>query len=303
MKKLYLFPCLLCLQLYCFGQGQSFIHFPDSTYWHLTHLNGNDYPCTSYSKTDVLEYFDGDTVINSINYRIIREKYLGFYYGSCGNKVIYHTAYIREDTTANKVFLFKNEKDTLLYDYTLQVGDTLKGWHANPFSDNFVIQIDTIFLRNKYRRVWYFDVLNNIGIVEGYGTIERGVKASLFFFGVGPYTETRLTCLNDTLGPILYQPFYFNTQCFPYSISENTTNTGLHIYPNPTQTGFTMQIKEYVFTDVSITVRNTLGKICHQQTIASQEHYINTETWAKGVYLIEAFSENILLGRQKLIKQ
>lgn len=90
---------------------------------------------------------------------------------------------------------------------------------------------------------------------------------------------------------------------FAWSIAENNMNTSLHIYPNPHQNSFTLHIKEPVSSDdISITVRNTLGTVCYQQTITGKEHYVSTETWAKGVYLVEAFSENILLGRQKLIK-
>jgi len=281
MKRIYF---SLPLFFVCFfAQGQGFIHFPDSTYWHLSHLNGYDFPCTNYSKTDVLEYFEGDTVINSINYRIIREKYLGFYYGSCGNKVFYHTTYIREDTISNKVFLFKNGKDTLLYDYTLQVGDTIKGWHANPFSDNMVIQIDTIFLRNKFRRVWYFDVINNIGIVEGYGTIGRGVKASLFFFGVGPYTETRLTCLDDTLGPIVYQPLYFNTQCFPYSVNDiNDSSQHFSFYPNPAQDVLHI---ETTLPNSTFVIYDITGKQMRQTELKGTIAQIDISSLPAGLYV------------------
>lgn len=87
------------------------------------------------------------------------------------------------------------------------------------------------------------------------------------------------------------------------SVEEFSLFNNMHIYPNPHQNSFTLHVKEPVFSDISITVRNTLGTVCYQHTITGKEHYVSTETWAKGVYLVEAFSENILLGRQKLIKQ
>jgi hypothetical protein len=257
-------------------------------------------PCYNNAKAYVLEYFDGDTTINLLKYRIIREKYLGCYSGSCGDCNVYYKTYLREDTVENKVYLYVNGNDTLIYDYNWQVGDTVEGWHADPngWITVTIAKVDTIFLRNKNRRVWTFGGIYQ-KVVEGYGTSGCGVKAPVFGF---EYEAVYLTCLNDTIGPVLYPNLYTGSPCFPYSVEENTTNTGLHIYPNPAQTGFTLQIKEYVLSDVSITVRNTLGKICYQQTITSQEHYINTETWAKGIYFIEASSENTLLGRQKLVK-
>jgi hypothetical protein len=91
-----------------------------------------------------------------------------------------NAAWLREDTNARKVYIYDQgafpTSDQLLYDFALNVGDTLKSYYASS-SPTVLVSIDTITLHNGESRKkytfdhWSFGATYIEGIGGGFGFV------------------------------------------------------------------------------------------------------------------------------------
>ncbi|NUM51116.1 MAG: hypothetical protein HUU48_08365 [Flavobacteriales bacterium] len=149
MKKYYFFILHLFF-LYTAANGQGFIHFPDSTYWHLRHSSVGGNPCMNSSKTYVLEYLDGDTVINSIFRYYLDSSYIDSavaYLSEQGNTearcaIVPICFQYGSDTATACAHLAAISQSA---DSLMQTTDTLRGKRLRNFCDLY-----TLLFRVKY---------------------------------------------------------------------------------------------------------------------------------------------------------
>lgn len=138
----------------------------------------SDWNCGTYRY--VQYYMAGDTVIDGTAYKIIDQSVSIWYGGGCTCQVPEDLGegYLREDTAARKVYwrIPGSDTDALLYDFTLEPGDTLNGLAGNTDmcgSFVFTVQsIDSILMGSSYRkRINFFaDPCNPFSIIEGVGS-------------------------------------------------------------------------------------------------------------------------------------
>jgi len=139
----------------------------------------SDWNCGTYRY--VQYYMAGDTVIDGTTYKIIGQS-VSSEYGSCscGIPGDVGEGFLREDTMAHKVYWrFPGaSSDTLLYDFTLELGDTLRGLYGNTGLCSqaiFTVQsIDSVLVGSSYRKRINFsdidiDPCNPTSIIEGVG--------------------------------------------------------------------------------------------------------------------------------------
>lgn len=167
-------PCSLAL-----AQTSVYHPFPDSNaVWGMMAWC-SDWNCGTYRY--VQYYMAGDTVIDGTAYKIIGQSVSGDFEGcSCSIPEDVGAGFLREDTAAHKVYWrFPGaSSDTLLYDFTLELGDTLRGLYGNTGLCSeaiFTVQsIDSVLVGNGYRRRINFsdvdiDPCNPTSIIEGVG--------------------------------------------------------------------------------------------------------------------------------------
>lgn len=156
MKKIYILSILFFQVLYCMAQKNDYIPFPSDfivySYKKLFNSERLDYSTVRYE-------IHGDTILNGIPY---------FKYYVDEDKPDPTTGYplgltdfkkfgggIRNDTLAKKVYFYSSELKTeeLLYDFDLQVGDTLfknDGYHFYrsllPSPSIMPVKIDTVWV-------------------------------------------------------------------------------------------------------------------------------------------------------------
>lgn len=145
MKKLLLFALIhLCL-LNGFAQNSKYIPFPSNmiAYAYLEYANssGNQYYSTKRFE------IQGDTLINGLHYSLWLTS------TSTSNMVQKKMGGIRNDIAAKKVYayLFDTNKEELLYDFDLHVGDTLFKerdfkFYRSLFSGEYWSHIDTVWV-------------------------------------------------------------------------------------------------------------------------------------------------------------
>ncbi|MGB3870202.1 MAG: T9SS type A sorting domain-containing protein [Flavobacteriales bacterium] len=153
--------------------------FPDSNaVWGMI-AGCTDWNCGTYRY--VQYYMAGDTVIDGNGYKIIDQSVSSDYEScSCGIPGDVGEGFLRENLVTRKVYwrFPGSTADTLLYDFTLELGDTLRGLYGNTGLCSqaiFTVQsIDSVLVGSGYRRrVNFSDIdiapCNPTSIIEGVG--------------------------------------------------------------------------------------------------------------------------------------
>lgn len=289
-----------------FANAQNFIHFPDSAYWRVDWAYNDPFVCnvTYYYSY----YWGGDTIIDSNNYKKLMSSGWTFtgdiICENPPNPIIGYVGAIREDTVANKVFFRPTwgfPVDTLLYDYNLNVGDTIKGYLPS-FNNITVDSIDSVLIGNTYHRRWILDNQEEGAIIEGigstYGLIEHiGVQF------LGGYLSG-LICIKDSSGVLatcnslapsqtsMFWTFTSNMPCqliIGTKINEYTiAQEILHLFPNPTTGLFTLQ-GNYELPTV-IELYDITGRKVKELRVTGPDSYrdglqVDVSSLAKGLYV------------------
>jgi hypothetical protein len=127
-KHLLLFTLLLFMLKKADGQTNIYHPFPDSSaLWNET---SSWYNPPGWEYNPQIEFFGGDTIILTTHYKKIMASGYDSYPSlsqTCCNYVNLYLGAMRQDTAHKKIYFCKatTTKDTLLYDFNLQVGDTI----------------------------------------------------------------------------------------------------------------------------------------------------------------------------------
>ena len=200
MKKImrFLLTIVLMLILATSVQATTYFPFPENNatwnfHWSLIGMYG-DYE-ENYSIT-----ISGDTTINSLTYRKLITPFantisLRGYKGA-----------FRQDIAAKKIYYVPRNETTeqLLYDFTLQVGDTVKGYtQANLQQKDTIKSIDSVLVGNSYRKRWLVNSSYNIYFIEGIGStyglfeLSPGNTPDFPDFSINCYRESSQTLYPD----------------------------------------------------------------------------------------------------------
>jgi len=172
MKKLILFVSCFCTVL-SFSQTSVYYPFPDSSAsWNVDYSN---YQC---QWGDSHEYYsiilDRDTVIGSQVYHKLQVPYIKLIWAGCPqyHQPGYYGA-IRSDIPDRKVYFYPVDgtEEQLLYDFTLEVGDTVQGYLKSWWdSQDTVIAIDSVLVGEEFRKRWFINQWYDIYLIEGVGS-------------------------------------------------------------------------------------------------------------------------------------
>ena len=163
---------------------------------------------------------------------------------------------LRDDTAARKVYFYNQSNEILLYDFSVQAGDTIHGnannYHNNWRNDLIVHSVDSLFFNGSYhRRInlrMAFSLNNDIlpaAWVEGMGNQVRGI---VFPSGTLPNNGqwNELICMYQGSQPIYHNmtdwnkfdtgSLIFNDCPFSSGVgirSETLASLRVQLYPNP----------------------------------------------------------------------
>jgi hypothetical protein len=241
MKTLLLF--LLLLSTYP-ANAQSFVTIPTmNAQWNCTYFQG--WFSGSDNGTDGREMSyvtSGDTTIGGITYcKLNRSSYYissAYYSGVHYYSSIYEgTSYagsFRNDSINRRVYFMpvdsSNEK--LLYDFSLQVGDTVGDWwnsDYNPMMYTIIIEAeDSVLINGAYRRrLKLTETANDPGyLIEGIGSTYGLLNPLTYFENFGS-----LECFNVN-GQTLY-PDAASACLLIDKITEQSPSSLFNIHPNP----------------------------------------------------------------------
>lgn len=296
MKKILL---LFSVLLVHFANGQTSVYhpFPDSNaVWNIHY----QFYCFSNGTAD--EYYSitisGDTLINSQAYHKLTTPYVqSFSTGTCGGISTSYKGAIRQDTTNRKVFFVPPSSNTeqLLYDFTMQVGDTVRGYTAPITTQPDTVQsIDSVLVGSTYRKRWNINTCYNIHFIEGigstYGLMERSPGC------ITDQADYAITCFQQN-GQTLYPNTTTNCQLITSVNSIDKILQQVNVFPNPSNGSFTVDygqsIKEIQLTDL-------LGNIILQQQTNNLTKF-SIGNLQSGTYILTLIDKDNRTTNRKII--
>ncbi|MGD9494396.1 MAG: T9SS type A sorting domain-containing protein [Bacteroidales bacterium] len=285
------------------GKAQTSVyhHFPDSNaVWGMVSV------CMETSCGDweyIQDYYDGDTVIGAYLYKKINEEVLMVTSGSCCQVPgTVGPVFIREDTVARKVY-FRTAlitSDSLLYDFTLNIGDTLKGFFGDYGMGLWTVQsVDSVLVGDTYRKRINFDTSETIfyfSIIEGVGSTTGLTALYWGHFEMG----TSLQCFSVN-GDIKYtyslNPDTIACGTLPVNLFESVLNDlTVYVFPNPAQDVISIKSGLEPFP-LFVSIFSFQGKFILEKQVQPDECEIDIATLPPGIYFIEARGERVLRGK------
>ena len=278
---------ILLLPIRLYGQNHEYIEFPDSnTIWHF------EYNWISFLGNSTYYYYSimicGDTLINERAYKTLVSD-------SCNADGF--TGAFREDKMKRLVYYVpRNDSiEQLLYDFNMQVGDTVKGYLETEIINPDIVQaIDSIQIGSRYHKRWLINPSYSIYLIEGvgstYGLVEYSIQHtdgpdfSLFCF-----QQNDQTLYPDTLSDCEYPEII---------ITENILNSQIQVFPNPCRGTFSIDNKNHSITEVY--VQNMLGQVIYTK-MTDFEDIIQVNGLKQDIYLLTLRNRNMQFSNHIII--
>jgi hypothetical protein len=302
-KHLFIIISLIFLLKKIDAQTNVYHPFPDSSaLWNETSW----WASTPVGNNPQIEFFGGDTIISNIHYKKIMAS--GYEYASgnqtCCNYVNRYLGALRQDTAHKKVYFCNasTTKDTLLYNFNLHVGDTLKLTYINHIANtNYVSSIDSILIGTTYRKQYNINGLSVSSISSSFVSLIEGIGSTLGLLEplVAPFESgSALNCFSQN--HVTLYPAGTDSCSSTVSIKEIKNNSSiiLTIYPNPAQNNFT--IKTNTNEKQNLQVFDVNDKLVLTQTINGTTN-IDASTLAQGVYNVSLTSNEGVVNKRLVV--
>jgi hypothetical protein len=269
---------------------ESFPNLDDKPSWKVVNT------ITSNPETKTLfEYqFEKDTLIKSVTYQ----------------KITNNAGYVR--LLNDKVYyrLESNSKDFLLYDFGLNVNDTVYcGFNLGvnddiPDSIKFwVVQVDSVTLEDgKHKRLQMHynpreDYVFPMDWIEGIGSTTHPFYPSISLGVPGSIKELLCFHLGSTK---IFQNSSHSDCSLTTSLNDVQKINNIQIYPNPCLDYF---IVKGIEQGTILNVFNSHGQVILSNSIKCSELQVPTDNWGTGVYFVQVIKDNNSIFNQKITKQ
>lgn len=317
MKKIIIIPLLVLCVVQVFGQtGWP----PVGAKWHYSYRPCSIWGCSGSIKEFI--YFEAvkDTMVNdTVCTKIIVEyhndkkevKYLG-------NEFIF--------STENQVYNYHHGRFYLLYDFSLQVGDSViltPGSNCNLYNQlessdisyldaipvkHFVVEKDSIEINGKkylsMEMSYFFDyTFIKSFLCFGYRIIVKGIGSFEFLTG-NLYTGIEsgfygpLRCYSDST-----VNYTTDIPCELLTSAESFhSNQKVWIYPNPVTEKSIIYFPNPLKTEVIVEIINSDGKMMTSNETCDSYMQINPKNFSKGIYIFRVYSKDEFIASGKFVK-
>jgi hypothetical protein len=269
------------------AQTSMYHPFPDSNaVWNIQYYDPVSCGSCSNQHYEWFSYvFDQDTLINSTSYHKLTIPYVGASDGRCC--VNYSTGYsgaIRQDIAARKVYFITpgNASEQLLYDFNLQIGDSVKNAPLNCIG--IVMDIDSILVGNNYRKRWKVGPTFPSYIIEGVGSSLGLISA---YCNSQWWNVLTLSCFGQDGRKLLFDS---NGSCSPLLVNSAANNRiKIALYPNPFHSTTSLSSN---ITKGELKIFNIYGQVVRWQEIDNKFTVLQRDELRDGIYLYELIGDN-----------
>ncbi|MDR0969301.1 MAG: T9SS type A sorting domain-containing protein [Lentimicrobiaceae bacterium] len=271
-------------------------------------------PCSSVSQTDGYRYFfEGDTIIQGIVYQILRAHLVvslspdGYYCPpfAVDESRSYIKAFMREDVEKQQVFHYIDEREEILYDFSLQEGDFLDCYDIGGYKRLEVTLVDSVELLNGEKRkrlLLAYGGYSEFYHIEGIGNIFGPTYTA---YGVVDY-DVFLKCFVQD-NEFLYNGGWEGTTCFEVlNTNENTVQKKIRVYPNPAKSDgqLTLVCNQPLKNIAIYDLRGALVQTIEIADLNFQQiHHItlNANKLTVGIYILQVQTTKNQIHHEKVI--
>lgn len=282
--------------------GQTYFPFPtmDNTIWSVYHSVGEPGVCEELIWFEYI--FSGDTVISGNSFKKIFVQNLTLLYHHSGFPDCSHppengyAGAFREDTVSKKCYVvFPNSaNESLIYDFTLSIGDTIYSAALPPYLHCFGVttlySIDSIRVNGIYRNEYGY-CSNQYRVIEGIGSTNDPFGFSLYL------NNSTLHCVRlDTT--ILYNRSPLTSCTYILSTSNELNNdyVEIEIYPNPTNDKLYVQSN---FQIERIEILDLYSKTIFTTLVS--ESPISLDGIPKGIFIVKIVAKDKSFFQKRLV--
>jgi hypothetical protein len=281
-----------------FGQDST-VWFENGATWHYGYGEGMEARSAGYEKLEVID----DTVINSIDYRIIKRSRV------YSNEVMQELddLFLRYDSENDQVYRYIDSEESLLYDFSADKGDTIIVKAISFMGDiSFCrLVVDSIkvevFSDSIHRRVQYCRETQNPRFMFG-GKIIEGIGSEVFLFPVDGLMcdagcADDLRCYQDSK-ITLTNPYIECEELVTNLESNKTISEEIIIFPNPTNDELfvgNLGSKDIV----RLELLDKEGKLCF---FSKNSETIDLKSFSDGVYIVKVILSDQSMVVRKIIK-
>jgi hypothetical protein len=272
MKKLRLYT-LLALLLMAGGvtvQAQEYLPIAQKgNEWHT-------FETGIWQINNYVNWCSGDTLIEDARYMKIM--------GTVNDSYpIFYTLLREEDGKVWKRYSIAHP-ETLLYDFTASVGDTLR---IGDFAEEMVLDsISMVQIGDVDRRKFWFGLeYDDMGKPRAKETWVEGVGSDYGLLWSGYYGIPDgwhcLLCFHQ-YGELVWQNPEYNTCTYPYDAVNENKDSEISVYPNPGNN--TLNICT-ALQNACVEVYDMNGRMIYGKEITENVTSINAEGWPSGTYI------------------
>jgi len=244
------------------------------------------------------DFIDGDTTINSINYyKVYQTGYWYYSWPPYPNYFffthIFH-GFLREEN--NKWYTSDGLDDLLLYDFTLDVNDTVISAFTFTSGDPIIVTvIDSVLIESEYKKRFHLNLEYGAEfIIEDIGA-SSGLFENMAFFE----WDSELVCFaknGESLWGIPTEECELNV-----SINEDKPiKSELLIFPNPASNYFYIKLPKG--RSFNVKIFDSFGRLIFEKINTETEQLMfSVEKYSPGCYFLQIEDDSILI-REKLIK-
>jgi len=243
----------------------------------------------------------GDTVIQGQVYHKLSIPFVQHNATDLCSESVGYQGSIRQDTSIKKVFYVPptDSIEQMLYDFNMQVGDTVKGFIEESTFNNEVVQsIDSVLIGINYHKRWNINSFYNIFLIEGVGSTYGLIKKSPG--NMIDQKDYSLTCFRQNDIP-LYPDTSVTCEIINgvKDISSNSFQTS--IAPNPFHISALLQTNSKNGC-VSFRIYNAIGLLVKEEIILNGEKYIlNCAGLRNGIYFLQLINSTGEMATEKFI--
>lgn len=277
--------------------SQTYFHFPTSdAIWNYKIVGSLSYPY----EWPVIDSLGQEITIGS-------NQFIEVYAAAQGNSNVIGA--IREDTTQKKIYFHNFSNEIVLYDFTLDVGDTIyysTNLYYNLDYFKVVDYIDSTLVSGQYRKTWFLtnsylgmtDIwIEGIGSVYRYGLLYPNdpdivLDASNPYFGCFSHDTVIYIDGSNCTG---------TCPCTDWLVEVNEIiekNEDITMFPNPARNTITVEFSHDAEAYNCLELLTSNGKLIRKIEINSNRIEIDIKELNNGIYFIRLTdNEKIILKR------
>ena len=254
---------------------------------------------TLFGYSNYVNWCSGDTIIGDVRYMKIM--------GTLDDGYPHLFTVLKEE--GGKVWKrhLNTSMETLLYDFTANVGDTL--CFGEPGASFVLDSISMVQIGDVDRRKFWFGLeYDGLGNPRAKETWVEGVGSDFGLLWSGYYGVYDgwhcLLCFHQR-GELIWQNPEYNTCTYPYDAVEENKETGISVYPNPGNNTLNIcaAVTMWQPYNARIEIYDLSGKLIHNQQITDNITAIKTSAWPSGTYIWKVIANGKEAESGKWIKQ